>query len=317
MADDRALDEARRRAYLAAMGVDLWVPRLGESAALPRPQRAADADPEHRISQAPTPPAAPVIPQAAPAPASEEAPPPPEPDGTWEPVWESAWEPVWEPPPESAPATPSPARPGVAPAKQIAPADAPLLNDPGVLDWEGLAAAVAGCRACTLCETRTQTVFGIGDRQARLLVIGEAPGADEDREGEPFVGRAGRLLTQMLAAIGLAREQVYIANVLKCRPPGNRNPHPLEVQQCHGYLARQVELIQPRVILAVGAVAAQNLLGTDTPVGRLRGHWFDYGPAAIALRVTYHPAYLLRSPEHKAKAWEDLIEVARRLRALG
>jgi DNA polymerase len=181
------------------------------------------------------------------------------------------------------------------------------------MDWETLAAAVAGCRDCALCETRTRTVFGVGDRQARLLVIGEAPGADEDREGEPFVGRAGQLLNRMLLAIGLERRQVYIANILKCRPPGNRDPRPDEVQHCHGYLARQVELIGPRAILTVGRISAQTLLGTDTPVGRLRGRWFDYGPDAIPLRVTYHPAYLLRSPENKGKAWEDLIEVARRL----
>jgi DNA polymerase len=181
------------------------------------------------------------------------------------------------------------------------------------LDWDDLAAAVAGCRACGLCETRTQTVFGVGNRQAELLVIGEAPGADEDRAGEPFVGRAGQLLNRMLAAIGLARADVYIANILKCRPPGNRDPRPDEVLHCQAYLSRQVELIRPRAILSVGRISAQTLLGTETPVGRLRGRWFEYGPDAIPLRVTYHPAYLLRSPEHKGKAWEDLIELKRRL----
>ena len=247
-------------------------------------------------------------------------------DTAWEPVgdplWEPVGEPVWGAPPDAAPAAPAavqtPAQPRIpraaAPSAKAAAADpAPLLTDPAALDWDGLAAAVAGCRACALCETRTRTVFGVGDRQAHLLVIGEAPGADEDRAGEPFVGRAGQLLNQMLAAIGLERDQVYIANILKCRPPGNRNPHPGEVRQCQGYLARQVELIRPRVILSVGAVSAQHLLGTDTPVGHLRGRWFDYGPAAVPLRVTYHPAYLLRSPEQKGKAWEDLIAVARRL----
>jgi DNA polymerase len=181
------------------------------------------------------------------------------------------------------------------------------------MDWETLAAAVAGCRACPLCETRTQTVFGVGDRQADLLVIGEAPGADEDRAGEPFVGRAGQLLNRMLAAIGLERRQVYIANILKCRPPGNRDPRPDEVAHCQDYLARQVELIRPRAILTVGRISAQTLLGVDTPVGRLRGRWFEFGPAAVPLRVTYHPAYLLRSPENKGKAWEDLVALARRL----
>ncbi|WP_295408619.1 uracil-DNA glycosylase [uncultured Thiocystis sp.] len=181
------------------------------------------------------------------------------------------------------------------------------------LDWDPLMAAVAACRACGLCETRTQTVFGVGHRDADLLVIGEAPGADEDRQGEPFVGRAGQLLTPMLAAIGLSREQVYITNVLKCRPPGNRDPKPEEIQRCEGYLQRQVALIRPRVILAVGRISAQSLLRTDEPVGRLRGRWLTFGAASIPLRVTYHPAYLLRSPEQKAKAWEDLLEVRRKM----
>lgn len=185
--------------------------------------------------------------------------------------------------------------------------------DVATMDWDPLMAAVAACRACGLCETRTQTVFGTGNRDADLLVIGEAPGADEDRQGEPFVGRAGQLLTPMLSAIGLSREQVYITNVLKCRPPGNRDPKPEEIQRCEGYLLRQVALIRPRVILAVGRIAAQSLLRTDEAVGRLRGRWFAFGAASIPLRVTYHPAYLLRSPEQKAKAWEDLLEVRRKM----
>jgi uracil-DNA glycosylase family 4 len=182
------------------------------------------------------------------------------------------------------------------------------------MDWETLQQAIAGCRACVLCDTRTQTVFGVGDRQADLMIIGEAPGADEDRQGEPFVGKAGQLLNLMLAAIGLRREQVYIANILKCRPPGNRDPLPEEVLRCHPYLMRQIALIRPRVLLAVGRISAQNLLRTDTPIGRLRGRWRDFGPDKIPLMVTYHPAYLLRSPEQKARAWEDLVAVARRLR---
>jgi uracil-DNA glycosylase len=181
------------------------------------------------------------------------------------------------------------------------------------MDWNTLDATVRGCRACRLWETRTKTVFGTGDRRADLMIIGEAPGADEDSQGEPFVGRAGQLLTLMLAAIGFSREQVYIANVLKCRPPGNRDPKPDEALACQSYLHRQVALIEPRVILSVGRISAQHLLKTETPVGQLRGRWFDYGPARIPLRVTYHPAYLLRSPEQKAKAWEDLTEVKRRL----
>jgi DNA polymerase len=192
----------------------------------------------------------------------------------------------------------------------------PRLMDEGrtdvmTLDWDQLMVAVAACRACGLCETRTQTVFGAGNRDAALMLIGEAPGADEDRQGEPFVGRAGQLLTPMLAAIGMSRAQVYITNVLKCRPPGNRDPKPEEIQRCADYLMRQVELIRPRVILAVGRISAQSLLRTDETVGRLRGRWFAFGDASIPLRVTYHPAYLLRSPEQKAKAWEDLVEVRR------
>jgi DNA polymerase len=146
------------------------------------------------------------------------------------------------------------------------------------------------------------------------MIIGEAPGAEEDRKGEPFVGRAGQLLELMLAAIGVERRQVYIANILKCRPPGNRDPHPGESTACRGFLMRQIQLVAPRVILSVGRVSAQSLLETEEAVGRLRGRWFELGPAAVPLMVTYHPSYLLRSPEQKAKAWQDLQQVARRLR---
>lgn len=185
------------------------------------------------------------------------------------------------------------------------PPDAPAGADPTALGWEALAAAVHGCRRCELCESRTQAVFGVGDRQARLMIVGEAPGAEEDRQGEPFVGRAGRLLNAMLRAVGLDRERVFIANILKCRPPRNRDPQPAEVAQCMPYLRRQIELISPALILCVGRIAAQNLLATDTPIGRLRGslHRLETGVPVI---VTYHPAYLLRSPGEKRKAWEDL-----------
>ncbi|HKJ88640.1 MAG TPA: uracil-DNA glycosylase, partial [Gammaproteobacteria bacterium] len=166
--------------------------------------------------------------------------------------------------------------------------------------------------ACSLCQTRTQTVFGVGDPQARVMFVGEAPGAEEDRRGEPFVGRAGQLLDAMLAAIGLDRTAggVFIANVLKCRPPNNRDPQPEEVAQCEGYLRRQIELIQPRILVALGRVAAQQLLQTQQPLARLRGaeHRFHDTPVL----VTYHPAYLLRNPADKAKAWEDLKAVRRR-----
>ena len=171
--------------------------------------------------------------------------------------------------------------------------------------WDQLADAVAHCTACKLSATRTQGVLGVGDRNADWLIIGEAPGADEDRVGEPFVGQAGKLLDAMLAAIGLRRgDNVYITNVLKSRPPGNRNPEPDEVAACRPYLLAQIELIQPKLILALGRFAAQSLLDTDEAIARLRGrvHRFQ----GIPLVVTYHPAYLLRNLPDKARAWEDL-----------
>ena len=172
--------------------------------------------------------------------------------------------------------------------------------------WEQLATEVRGCVRCGLHTTRTQTVFGVGNRHAELLVIGEAPGADEDRQGEPFVGRAGQLLNSMLRAMGTPRETVYIANLLKCRPPGNRDPAPEEVRCCHPYLQRQIELLGPSLVMAVGRIAAQNLLATDTPIGKLRGIVHRFGSQGTPLIVTYHPAYLLRSPTEKRKSWNDL-----------
>lgn len=163
--------------------------------------------------------------------------------------------------------------------------------------------------ACTLCElhrSRTQTVFGTGHPAAEWLIIGEAPGADEDRLGEPFVGRAGQLLTSMLRAMGLAREEVFIANILKCRPPNNRDPQADEVRNCASYLRQQIELIKPRIILVVGRIAAQSLLNTDAPIGKMRGQKYIYQDTDIPVVATYHPAYLLRSPQQKRKAWEDL-----------
>jgi uracil-DNA glycosylase family 4 len=180
--------------------------------------------------------------------------------------------------------------------------------------WDAIASEVAGCTKCGLHECRNRTVFGVGDRKAGWLVVGEAPGADEDQQGEPFVGRAGQLLTSMLRGIGLEREQVFIANVLKCRPPNNRDPAPGEVAQCLPYLERQIALLRPSIMLAVGRIAAQNLLATDTPIGKLRGGVHAFGSARIPLVVTYHPAYLLRSPTEKRKAWEDL-KFARRVAA--
>lgn len=170
--------------------------------------------------------------------------------------------------------------------------------------WTDLQHQVSQCQACDLCKTRTQTVFGVGNHHATWLLIGEAPGQNEDLQGEPFVGKAGQLLNEMLRAIGLDREQVYIANMLKCRPPNNRDPQADEVAACNGFLQQQIALLQPKIILAVGRIAAQNLLKTQQPLSRLRGtqHQLD----GIPLVVVHHPAYLLRSLTEKAKAWEDL-----------
>lgn len=179
--------------------------------------------------------------------------------------------------------------------------DHPFLTE----DWDTLAERAAACTACELHRSRTQAVFGVGNRQARWLVIGEAPGEQEDLQGEPFVGRAGLLLNEMLRAIGLRRDEVYIANILKCRPPGNRDPRPEEVAACEGFLKRQIALLRPRIILAVGRIAAQSLLKTATPISKLRGQVHRY--QGIPLVITYHPAYLLRSPQEKRKAWRDLL----------
>ena len=173
-------------------------------------------------------------------------------------------------------------------------------------DWETLQREVSECRLCPLHEGRTQTVFGVGDVNADWMLIGEAPGAEEDRRGEPFVGRAGKLLDSMLKALGLDRQQVFIANILKCRPPNNRDPRPEEVLACGNYLNQQINTVKPRLIIALGRVAAQNLLKTETPIGKMRGKRFHYGDPPIPVVVTYHPAYLLRSPREKRKSWQDL-----------
>src|SRR6266508_2330636 len=183
------------------------------------------------------------------------------------------------------------------------------------MDWPELKTAVAACQACGLRKTCTQTVFGVGDEQADWLLVGEAPGAEEDARGEPFVGQAGRLLDNMLAAIGLARgENVYICNVLKCRPPGNRNPEPFEVGQCTPHLLRQLDLIKPKLILAMGRFAVQALLDTEASIASLRGRLHRF--QGVPLIVTYHPAYLLRNLPDKAKAWEDLCFARRSIAAL-
>ncbi|MBN1238284.1 MAG: uracil-DNA glycosylase [Gammaproteobacteria bacterium] len=173
--------------------------------------------------------------------------------------------------------------------------------------WDALREEVLACTRCALHRGRKQAVFGVGRRDAALMIVGEAPGAEEDQRGEPFVGRAGQLLNAMLRAIGFAREEVFIANVLKCRPPRNRDPSAEEAAACADYLERQIALVRPRAMLAVGRISAQWLLQTDTPVGRLRGRLHRYGD--VPLVVTYHPAYLLRAPAEKAKSWQDLCMV--------
>jgi DNA polymerase len=191
---------------------------------------------------------------------------------------------------------------GLAPLWRLRKRRSPVEAD----GWIPLKNAVSTCTACGLHKTRTQTVFGVGDEAADWMLIGEAPGAEEDRLGDPFVGQAGRLLDNMLAAIDLARgHNVYIANVLKCRPPGNRNPEPEEVAKCTPHLLRQIELVKPRLILAMGRFAAQTLLNTDASIASLRGKVHRY--AGVPLIVTYHPAYLLRTLPDKAKAWQDLV----------
>jgi uracil-DNA glycosylase len=207
----------------------------------------------------------------------------------------------WEPRDRTAPVSAVPPQSDVVPSVVS-------LHASG--EWQPLQQAVAGCTKCDLHKTRKKTVFGVGDSSARWMFVGEAPGADEDAQGEPFVGRAGQLLNAMFFAMGLKREEVYIANVLKCRPPGNRDPQPNEVECCEPYLLRQISLIQPRLIVALGRHAAHSLLKTEVPLSRLRGQRLAYH--GTPLIVTYHPAYLLRSPGEKRKAWSDLC-LARRV----
>lgn len=194
---------------------------------------------------------------------------------------------------------------------QVTPAVAPATTETvsAIRDWNTLNHAIRSCTRCDLHQSRTQAVCGIGAEGADWLIVGEAPGAEEDARGEPFVGRAGQLLDQMLLALGLQREAVYIANVLKCRPPNNRNPTPGEIAECRPHLDKQIEFLQPRMILAVGAIAARSLLDVspDTPVGKLRGKAHKFGPQQIPLVVTYHPAYLLRRPLEKRRSWNDLL----------
>ena len=186
---------------------------------------------------------------------------------------------------------------------------APAVAAPG---WQELEASVAACTRCALHRSRTRTVFGVGNRQADWMIVGEAPGQEEDRRGEPFVGRAGQLLDEILRSVGLDRRSAFIANILKCRPPNNRDPSKDEAASCREYLDQQIELVAPRIILAVGRIAAQHLLNSDAPVGRMRGRRHNFGDRDLPVIVTYHPAYLLRSPVQKRKVWQDLV-LARRV----
>lgn len=296
--------DQRRKAYLEAMGIDLWSSR----------QFSPVAEPEQPAAEAPVVTELEVVATPKPEPKpSKPLDPPVSPANVVKPVERLAK------PAQPQPAVMHDSYPDFdieedleaqysdeylylsGAAEQAAPVD-----DIASLDWDGLAGRVSACDKCILSKTRTNTVFGVGNQTADLMIIGEAPGADEDRQGEPFVGRAGQLLTAMLGAIGFSREQVYIANILKCRPPGNRNPHVDEVAACQSYLNRQIALIEPKIILSVGGVSAHNLLHTDESVGRLRRQTHKYGVNNTPLMVTYHPAYLLRRPEEKAKVWEDL-----------
>ena len=200
----------------------------------------------------------------------------------------------------------------VAPVASVAPVSAaPIAVDeatsPRLAELAALAGVAAGCTRCRLAEGRTKVVFGSGNPDAELMFVGEGPGADEDRQGLPFVGAAGELLTKIIQAIERTREEVYIANVVKCRPPGNRDPQPDEVATCRGYLDKQIALVRPRILVALGRVAAQTLLGNDAPIGRMRGQWFQV--QGIPTMVTYHPAALLRNPALKRPTWEDMQQV--------
>jgi DNA polymerase len=217
----------------------------------------------------------------------------------------------------SAAAAPKPAKPAAAKLAEAAVVAAAPREIPQ--NWEGLRAMVKDCTHCKLCKTRTNTVFGVGNSKAPLMVIGEGPGADEDAQGYPFVGRAGKLLDEMLRSIGryrgeaLPEKAVYIANVVKCRPPSNRDPEPDEVEACRPYLDQQIRLLKPKLIVALGRIAAQRLLSTDAALSKLRGPLYEYGPERTPVLISYHPAYLLRSPGEKAKSWQDLKRVHRYL----
>lgn len=269
--------DARQRAMLAEMGIRVWAP----AATAPTAEQPAAPSAQPRTAPAGPPVAAPAPLQPAPAtPSSRRAP--------------------------SSPATGA-APPVAAPADAVGLSPRPAGID--TMDWPALQAAVAGCQACGLCRSRKNTVFGTGDTQADWMVVGDAPGEHEDLQGEPFLESTGQLLDNMLRAVGRSRQGqgvqgAYIANALKCRPPANRSPQPPEVAQCEPYLARQVALVQPKIILAMGRLAVQSLLQTDEPIGRLRGRVHRY--EGVPVIVTYPPSSLLNTPADKAKAWADL-----------
>lgn len=269
------LDE-RQRAMLAEMGVRVWWP---SKQAEPELEPAGQAMPA-----APAPEAAPV--QAA-----------------------STGVPAAAPPmaPRAQQAAPA-AHPAAVPVPVVA--TRPLVEGVAHMDWSALQETAAACQVCDLCAQRKNSVFGVGDQQANWMVVGEAPGEQEDLQGEPFVGQSGQLLDNMLKAVGLSRQAqgeggVYIANAIKCRPPGNHNPTPQELAACAPYLARQVTLVQPKIILLMGRFAVQSVLQSTEPIGKLRGQVHTY--QGVPVVVTYHPAYLLRNPADKAKAWADLL----------
>ena len=272
------MESARRQRYLKRIGIDVW--------------RLRGAERDAPVAEPATDPVPAAVAHRAPSPAAVAARPPS--------------------PRPAASARAVPTRVAESPASPPVPAT-PRVEVPA--DWSGLRAVVKDCGACKLCRTRTNTVFGVGSEQAPLMVVGEGPGADEDACGEPFVGRAGQLLDLMLNSIGRSRQRddaasaVFIANVVKCRPPGNRDPEVDEVEACRPYLDRQIELVKPKLIVALGRVAAQRLLSSDAPLSKLRGPLYHYGPQRTPLLITYHPAYLLRSPREKAKSWADLKKV--------
>ena len=241
--------------------------------------------------------------------------------------WKPKGSALASPEPEFKPVVPVPTPPVTIATPVVAAAATAASVAVEPMDWTALRAAVRDCTRCKLCKTRSNTVFGVGQDAAPLMVVGEGPGADEDAQGEPFVGRAGKLLDEMLKAIGRARgatddashreRGVFIANVVKCRPPGNRDPEKDEVEACRGYLDAQIAHVKPKLIVALGRIAAQRLLSSEEPLSRLRGPLHEYGLTRTPVFVTYHPAYLLRSPKEKAKSWEDLKKVAQHLKAHG